>query len=117
MAVSKNNRKKGSKRAAPHAAPSGFVGNRQQHMQQQAQQLPFLDRHRIAIRWIGLAIMILGFLAASYGRQIIGFPVTIFGAMMDILCIRREPGKHRISLICYVAYIAIMIYAWFSFQP
>lgn len=117
MATSKNNRKKGSKRSASHAAPPDFVGNRQQYEQKQAEKLPFIDRHRTVIRWIGLLIMIVGFVAVYYGHQIIGFPITIFGAMIDILCIRREPGKHAISLGCYLAYTAIMIYAWFTFQP
>lgn len=114
MATSKNNRKKGRKRSASHAAPPGYDGKKQQYTAKEEQNKSFFDRHLMAIKWIGLLIMLAGFIIAYYLQRMIGYPITIVGALIGFFCVRSDTRYRRVSLVCYGVYIALMVYAWIT---
>lgn len=110
MATSKNNRKKGKKRAKNHAA-------RQAQEQKSASEVKRVRdwKQEQVISFVALAIMVVGFLLASFtSYSIIGYPVAALGAAVGLVRTKWDTTNHKITIVCYVVIIVLLMLTWFS---
>lgn len=114
MATSKNNRKKGRKRSAPHAAPPGYAGKKQEQIAQQEEARYRASRRESLIKWTGLFLMLIGFWLMYYTHHAAGYIITIVGALIGFFTARTNTRYSRLSMICYGVYIAMIIFIWIS---
>ncbi|MDO5547785.1 MAG: hypothetical protein Q4F79_04780 [Eubacteriales bacterium] len=114
MATSKNNRKKGRKRSASHAAPPGYVGKKQEQITQQEEANYRASRRDSLIKWTGLFIMLIGFWLAYETQYSIGYVITIIGALIGFFTVRKGARYARLSMACYGIYIAMIVFIWVS---
>lgn len=113
MAKNKNNRKKGHKRAASHSAPPGYSGKKQTgNVQSGEQGGSFFQRHFMALKWVSLILMLGGFIAAYNFQLVVGYPLTIIGALIGFFTTRHDARMRKMSRFCYAAYIALIIVIW-----
>ena len=114
MAVSKNNRKKGKKRVKGHMAPAGAVPKPGDKLTpEQMEQKQMLKKNNRGL--IGMLIMLLGFaggMFTDYG--LICYPISVVGAMMGLLSIKRKTKRDTVIYVCYVVYIAAIATVWFE---
>ncbi|HIV67593.1 MAG TPA: hypothetical protein IAA32_01850 [Candidatus Butyricicoccus stercorigallinarum] len=100
MAVSKNNRRKGKKRAKGRAA----------------QARPAEAARRRSYDWlgmVGLALMLAGFLGAMFTPYgLVFYPVTFAGAVIGLVQTRRDAWHHKITFVCYIIYCIAVAVMW-----
>lgn len=114
MATSKNNRKKGRKRSAPHAAPPGYAGKKQERVAQQSEKDDRARKWESLIKWTGLFLMLIGFWILTYTQHIVGYIITIVGALIGFFNVRDTARFARLSRVCYGIYIAMIVFIWIS---
>ena len=114
MATSKNNRKKGRKRSASHAAPPGYFGKKQEQIQKQEEADYRASRKESLIKWIGLFIMLIGFWLGYETGWAIGYIITIVGALIGFFTVRPNARYYRLSKLCYGVYIAMILFIWLA---
>lgn len=123
MAASKNNRKKGSKRAPQRTAPPGFESGKPKPLtkQQQAEaEENAVNEKMNVIRTVGMVVLVIGFSIAYWAgavigeMYVIGYPISIGGAMMCFYSARQSIPRRLMPQICYLAFIAIIIVSWFA---
>lgn len=106
MAVSKNNRRKPKKRTKNHMSPQKQV---KQTQEKQAAPKATLDWFSIA----GFALMLIGFLVATFTSYSIAFyPVTFVGAVMCLMKTKWDTRAHKISFVCYIVYCVAVAIMW-----
>ena len=109
MAVSKNNRKKGKKSTAAHSSPAGSA--------KQPQQTAAPQRGvstSTLLKGLALLFMIAGLAIVYYSGHIIGFPLSIAGAVIGLFYVRKEQHFRFVTRACYGVFIAVMICYWIS---
>lgn len=110
MATSKNNRKKGKKRQKSRSAQQA------QEKRNAAEVTRMRDWKRDqVINFVALVIMVGGFLVAtftSYG--IVGYPIAALGAAVSLVRTKWDTTNHKISIVCYVAVIILLMLSWFN---
>lgn len=109
MAVSKNNRKKGKKRAASHAAPTSGTKQPQQAAVPQSR-----SSTSTALKGLALVLMIVGLAIVYYSGHVIGFPLSIAGAAIGLFYVRKDQHFRFVTRACYGVFIAVMICYWIS---
>lgn len=108
MAVSKNNRKKGKKRTANHS-PAGSTKQPQQTTAPQSG-----TSTSTLLKGLALLFMIAGLAIVYYSGHIIGFPLSIAGAVIGLFYVRKEQHFRFVTRACYGVFIAVMICYWIS---
>ncbi len=107
MAVSKNNRRKTKKR--------------QQHMspvKREERTAQPDNKSSLGIEWIsfiGLILMVLGFVVAMFSDYgIVGYPVSFAGAAMSLSQTKWDTRRNKISIVSYIVYCAAVAYMWIN---
>ena len=109
MATSKNNRKKGKKRAKNRSP--------QQVQEKNAAKVKRVRdwKREQVISFVALAIMVVGFLLASFTSYgIIGYPIAALGAAVGLVRTKWDTTHHKITIVCYVVMIVLLMLAWFE---
>ncbi len=110
MATSKNNRKKGKKRAKSHS------------VQQTQDRRSAADVKRVrdwkreqVLSFAALAVMVAGFLIASFTSYgIIGYPLAALGAAIGMVRTKWDTTNHKITIVCFIVVIVLSMLTWFS---
>lgn len=110
LAVSKNNRKKGKKRTASRP-PS--AGNAAKHSQQTVAASRGTSASTL-LKGLALLLMIVGLAIVSSSGHVVGFPLSIAGAIIGLLYVRRDQHFRFVTRACYGIFIAVMICYWIS---
>ncbi len=122
MAASKKNRKKGTKRTPSHSAPPGYVSEKPKPLteKQRAQQDEDMRNHRMnVVRTAGMVVLLIGFTFAYWAESlvgsmhVIGYPISIGGAMMCFFSARNSVPRRLVPQICYIGFILMIILVWF----
>ena len=111
MAVSKNNRRKKTKRTQNHCAPAGF-GQKQQAKVAAQQEQEAIEKKRWRISMLALVFMVVGFLIAAQGNRFIGYPITFVGGVLGLYSARTLSKGRKITIVCYTIYCVLVAYMW-----
>jgi hypothetical protein len=112
MATSKNNRKKGRKRQQMHKKPvPDYVVKAEQERMEAERKAD--DRTR-TWSFLGLILMIVGFVVAVMGYPIIGYPLTFVGAVIGMFTTSSESKHPRIVMGGYMVYCVLVAVLWIT---
>lgn len=113
MAVSKNNRKKKTKRTQNHSAPKVekrlTEAQKQEIIEKQEQ-----DKKHLKLSIIACIIMVVGFAMGWAGYELVGYPISFAGGVMGLVVTHKQ-GKSkrgRVTIICYTIYCVLIAYMW-----
>lgn len=103
MAVSKNNRRKGKKRAKPHGSSA------HQAEEKQVSKYGTFDWFNMT----GLALMLMGFLGAMFTEYgVIFYPATFVGAGMGLIKTKWDTRQHKVTVVSYIIYCIAVAVMW-----
>lgn len=111
MAVSKGNRGKKKKRTQNHRAPVRPEVQKQEA--EKAQQQRESAKKYLIMSMVSFAVMVIGFVMANYvGWYLIGYPISLIGALCGIYSAGKQSRGARVTQVCYGIYSALVIYMW-----
>ena len=110
MAVSKNNRKKGKKRAQSHRAPVTEQQRKQELQVDEAMQQKEKKRFRMSL--VAIAVMAIGLFVAWKWSRLIGYPITFVGRLVGLYAARQQDKGRKVTIVCYSIYCVLVAYMW-----
>ena len=110
MAVSKNNRKKGKKRAQSHRAPFTEQQRKQELQVDEAMQQKEKKRFRMSL--VEIAVMAIGLFVAWKWSRLIGYPITFVGGLVGLYAARQQDKGRKVTIVCYSIYCVLVAYMW-----
>lgn len=110
MAVSKNNRKKGKKRAQSHRAPVTQQQRKQELQVDEAMQQKEKKRFRMSL--VAIAVMAIGLFVAWKWSRLIGYPITFVGGLVGLYAARQQDKGRKVTIVCYSIYCVLVAYMW-----
>ena len=115
MAVSKNNRRKKTKRTQNHSAPAGF--GKKHEAKIAAQQEEIAKKNNLSIIcFFGMLLSLAGALFTNYGMIL--YPISFACAVENLMSIKkRRPRRSKGDMLigmCYIIYIAVVAGTWWK---
>lgn len=111
MAVSKNNRKKKTKRTQNHSAPKVEKRLTEAQKQELIQKQEQNNKH-FKLSIVACVIMVVGFVMAWAGYDLIGYPISFAGGVMGLVLTRKQDKGRKVTIICYTIYCILVAYMW-----
>ena len=112
MATPKNNRKKGKKRQPMHSKPMSDAALKAQETIRTEEEKSL--RRVQNLSFIGLLLMVGGFVIALAASKKIGYPVTFIGALIGIATVQPDQKHRVISIVAYIVYCVMVAFLWFA---
>lgn len=110
MATSKNNRKKGKKRQPMHSKPiPESIAKAQEDLRKD--EVKSLQRKQ-TVSFIGLLLMVGGFIVALTANKVIGYPITFIGAFIGMVTVQPDQKHRMLSIIGYLVYCIMVAFLW-----